>query len=389
MRTFEPPFSPMKRHGKLFEKILAEDNLQAALRTACRSNGRTSPAKRRAVAAVRAHPDEWAAKLRAFLSGDYRTSKYNTFPLYDPKLRFIYALPFVPDRLVHHALLNVLAPIWDSKFAPFSFACRKGYGQHRAGNLCSSYTRKYKYVAQFDVSQFYVSINHGVLKAVLRKKIKDTKVLAILDEIIDSISTRDKNLEILYRMKAQGFEHKDIDKEIRKLEVSKARDDGARAGVPVGSFTSQWFGNLVMNESDTYLTQTLGCHAVVRYCDDFLVFSNDKAFLQKVKEAERKFLWERLHLILSKAEVFPTAQGVDFCGYRYFPQGYVLLRKRTAKQQRRHLGEIRHGLASGAISKDEARCRLASMRGWLRWAQCHNWKKRHGFYALEKEIGIA
>lgn len=355
------------------------------MQLACKSNGRTSPAKSRAVAKVRENPEIWIVELRKCLE-NYHTSPYNTFPLYDPKLRFIYSLPFSMDRLAHHALLNVLAPIWDSKFAQFSCACRKGYGQHKAGNICAKYTRQFKYVAQFDISQFYVSINHNVLKSVLRKKLKDQKVLAILDEIIDSISTRDANLDKLYEMKAAGCKHKDIEREICKLETSKTRDNGERAGVPVGSYTSQWFGNLVMNENDMFLVQKLGCKAVVRYCDDFLVFSNDKAFLQKVKEAEKIFLWENLHLILSKAEVFPTSQGVDFCGYRYFPDGHVLLRKRTAKMQKKHLREIWRGLASGDLSKEEAMHRVASMDGWLSHAQCHNWKKRNGFYSLKEEI---
>ena len=82
-----------------------------------------------------------------------------------------------------------------------SYACRKGKGQHLAGNSCAKFTRQYRYVAQFDVAQFYVSINHEILKALIRRKIKDAKVLTILDEIIDSISTRDKNLEILYGMR--------------------------------------------------------------------------------------------------------------------------------------------------------------------------------------------
>lgn len=375
----------MKRHGQLFEKITSEDNLRLALINACRSNGRSSPAKRAAIADVRANPDKWVEIVRNRLM-NYRTSQYACFPLYDPKLRFIYALPFTPDRLAHHAILNVLAPIWDAKFAPFSYACRTGKGQHKAGTLCAEYTRRFKYCAQFDISQFYVSINHAVLKRVIRRKIKDAKVLAILDEIIDSISTRDRNLRKLYEMRDAGYKHKDIAREIKKLETSKARDNEEPAGVPVGSFTSQWFGNLVMNENDTYLKQVLGCEAVVRYCDDFVVFSNDKAFLQKVKAAEADFLWRELHLILSKAEVFPTSQGVDFCGYRYFPKGYVLLRKRTAKTQQKHLRDIRRGLDTGRLSLEKARCRIASMAGWLGWAQCHNWKRKNGFYELEKEV---
>lgn len=378
----------MKRHGHLFEQIMSKENLSLALTNACRSNGRTSPAKKKAVEDVRANPEKWQQKLGESIE-NYAPSKYECFPLYDPKLRFIYALPFVPDRLVHHALINILSPIWDRLMSPFSFACRINKGQHKAGTLCAEYVRRYKYVAQFDISQFYVSINHRILKGIVRHKIKDERVLHILDRIIDSISTRDENLRHLYTMRDHGVKHKDIEREIKKLETSKERDNQEKAGLPVGSYTSQWLGNLYLNENDTYLKQTLRCKAVVRYCDDFLIFSNDKAFLQKVKELERDFLWNELHLILSKAEVYPTAQGVDFCGYRYFPEGYVLLRKSTAKRQKKTIQKIAEGFHNGEILREVAQNRLASIGGWLRWAKCHNFKKSSGYYEIYKEVCCA
>lgn len=375
----------MRRYGNLFEKIISDENLKIALHNACLSNGRTSPAKRRAIESVRSDPDKWVGFVKERLM-DYHTSNYSCFPLFDPKLRFIYSLPFTPDRIVHHALLNVLSPIWDSMFENFSCACRVGKGQHLAGEMCKKYVKKYKYCAQFDISQFYISINHQVLKQIIRKKIKDIKVLNILDEIIDSISTRDTNLTKLYQMKSKGIVHKDIDREIQKLETSKQRDNNQPAGVPVGSYTSQWFGNLIMNENDQYLKHVLKAKAIVRYCDDFVVFSNDKQFLQNVKKLEKDFLWNKLHLILSKAEIFPTDQGVDFCGYRYFPQGYVLLKKRTAKDQQRNLKQLVKDLNESIIDIETARNQLASMEGWLKWANCYNWKKHNNFIEIKTDI---
>lgn len=375
----------LRRHGNLFNKIISDDNLRLALRNACRSNGRSSPAKRRNVQDVRNNPEKWLCNLRERLL-KFHTSSYTCFPLFDPKLRFIYSLPFVCDRLVHHALLNVLAPIWNNLMFPFSFACRENKGQHLAGLLCAQYVRKYKYVAQFDISQFYVSLNHSVLKQILRKKIKDTKVLAILDEIIDSVSTRDQNLKHLYKLKAKGLNHPDINKEIAKLELSKQRDNSEPAGVPVGSYTSQWFGNLYLNENDTYLVHQCKCKAIVRYCDDFLIFSNDKKYLQEIKSKEATFLWNNLHLILSKAEIFPTNQGVDFCGYRYFPNSKVLLRKRTMRRQAQNLKQIKSDFDTGAITKEQARSKIASMDGWLKWAMCHHWKLKNNFYTIKSEI---
>ena len=376
----------MKRYGNLYNQIISRENLRTALRNACRSNGRSSPAKRKAVTSARANPEAFVDRMEAILTGEYKTSPYACFPLFDPKLRFIYALPFFPDRVAHHALINVLEPLWDGLMFTASYACRKGKGQHLAGNSCAKYTRQYRYVAQFDVAQFYVSINHEILKSLIRRKIKDVKVLTILDEIIDSISTRDKNLEILYGMRDAGSKSPDVAKEIAKLEASKERDCGASAGLPIGSYTSQWFGNLYMNEVDTFLKQDLRCKAVVRYCDDFLVFDDDKHRLAEIKAAVKDFMWNRLHLMLSKAEVFPTSHGVDFCGYRYFTKGYVLLRRRTARSQARDIREIREGFRNGTMPFDEARARLASLDGWMRWAQCHNWKKTHGYYELRNEV---
>ena len=384
-RTSDPLFR-MKRHGHLFEKMVDDDLLCLAVKRACKPNGRTSPSKQRAIAQAKADIKGYAAKVKQLLLDGFQTSSYTYYPLFDPKLRFIYSLPFYPDRIIHHVLLCVLEPIWDGLMMPTSYACRKGRGQHQAGQLCAAFTRKFKYVAQFDVSQFYISINHKILKTILRKKIKDEKVLGILDEIIDSISTRDKNLEMLYKMRGQANCCSDVEREIKKLETSKAKDNGARAGLPIGSYTSQWFGNLYMNELDNFLKQNLRCKAVIRYCDDFLVFSNDKAFLQKVKSQVKAFMWERLHLLLSKAEVFPTAQGVDFCGYRYFPEGYVLLRKRTAKKQKTLLQVTLKRYRQGTLSPEKARARIASLDGWMRWAKCHHWKKHIGFYDIRKEI---
>ena len=376
----------MKRHGNLFEIICDRDNLRHSLKQACKPNGRTSPAKKRAVARAKADPELYVDKVLKILQAGHKTGEYARFALFDPKLRFIYSLPFFPDRVVHHALLTVLEPIWDSLMMHTSYACRKGKGQHEAGKACTNLTRRFKYVAQFDVAQFYVSINHEILKGVIRRKIKDQKVLAILDEIIDSISTRDENLKILYKMREKGSPNPDVEREIKKLESSRERDNHAPAGLPIGSYTSQWFGNLYMNELDEYLKHQLKCRNVIRYCDDFLVFSNDKQFLHDVREKVKVFMWDRLHMMLSKAEVFPTSQGVDFCGYRYFPKGFVLLRKRTAKRQKKQMNKIRKGLANNALPRESARSKIASMDGWLRWANCHNWKKQHGFYELKKEF---
>lgn len=145
--------------------------------------------------------------------------------------------------------------------------------------------------------------------------------------------------------------------------------------------------NVYLNELDTFIKQKLRIKPYIRYCDDFLVFGNDKAELHERAEEIRSFLWESLHLILSKREVFPTSQGVDFVGYRYFHNGVVLLRKRTAKKQRRLLRKIRASIENRLpMDYERARGQLGSMNGLLKWAQTYHFRKACGYEEIAKEV---
>lgn len=354
-----------RRLGHLRDKILSDENLDFALHQACLSNGRTSPAKRKAIEYVRTHPDECRAKLKEFFLNPNRAQDhYAIHCVIDPKLRLIYATSFFPFRVAHWAVMHIVAPYWDSLMDCDSYACREGMGQHKAGLTCAAYIRRFKYVAQFDISQFYVSIDHGILKRILRRKLKDKFTLEYLDQVIDSISTRDTNLRVLHKLKQTD----DVKHIIAKLNRYKQVCGDRKAGIPTGNFPSQWFGNLYMNELDEFLRRN-GVKNFVRYCDDFIIFSNDKAFLHDIRTKVTDFLWEHLHLLLSKAEIYPTRNHVDFCGYVYVPNGTVKLRKRTAVKQSKIVLSIGKELDAGTIDPFKARERLASIIGWFKYAQ--------------------
>lgn len=375
----------MKRHGNLWNQIIDEENIRQGTINACRGKGRKTNTKKKNIEYTRNHVDETVVRIKRMLMRGFRTSNYHIYPLFDPKLRFIYCLPFFPDRIVHHCLLNVLAPIWDSMMYSQSCACRSGYGQHMAGTICGVYTKKYRYCAQFDISQFYVNINHRIMKQIVRKKIKDPFVVGALDEIIDSIDTRKKNLEFLYRMQEQGRKCSDIPREIQKLEYAESLDSSP-AGLPIGNYTSQWLGNIYLNELDTYVKQSLRVGPYVRYCDDFLIFENDKKELHEKGKLVKQFLWDKLHMTLSKKEVFPTTQGVDFVGYRYFNDGLVLLRKRTMKRQKKMLKRIRGHIEDPWFDIEKARSQMGGMHGLLKWAKTYNFRKFYGVDELEMEV---
>jgi retron-type reverse transcriptase len=319
----------MKRHGNLWNKITDPDNLYRAYKRA-----RHGKSTRRA---VKQFEFDIAGNLlllqRLLCTGTFRTSVYKTKTIYEPKQREIYILPFFPDRIVQHALLQVLIPIWDRLMIHDSYACREGKGMHDASRKTMDHVRTYKYCLKCDISKFYPSIDHDILMAIIRRKIKCGPTLALLENIVRSF-------------------------------------DGGK-NTPIGNYTSQWFGNLYMNELDQAVKHEHKMHAYIRYCDDFVIFDNCKKKLQDLQKWIGEFLANKLMLKFSKASVFPVTQGVDFLGYRHFPQK-ILLRKETAKRVTRRLRSLPFLMQVGKITIEQYRSSIASTEGWLRWASTYN-----------------
>lgn len=145
--------------------------------------------------------------------------------------------------------------------------------------------------------------------------------------------------------------------------------------VPIGNFTSQWFGNLYMNEMNTFVKHELKIKDYIRYCDDFLLFHRDKKVLSDAVRSVKEFAWEKLRLTLSKCDLFPMKNGVDFLGYRHF-DNYKLLRKRTAKRVAKRLASLEARYAAGEITAEYCRSALASAKGWITWANTFNFQQK-------------
>lgn len=334
----------MKRHGGLFEKIVEPENIELAFQKA--KKGKTWQDSVQRIEKNKAR--KLAALRQSFLDGSFTTSNYTVKIIFEPKERKIFVLPFFPDRIAQHALMNVVAPIWDSMFIPDSYACRTGKGQHAGSRRCMQFVRRNSWVCQFDISKFYPSIPHGPLMEVIRHKIKDERVLALFRDIIGSIGT-DRN-------------------------------------IPIGNYTSQWLGNLFLNELDQYVKHTLRVRDYLRYCDDFLIFGNDKEEMKRLADQVEAFVSDRLQLRLSKKSLYPTAHGIDFLGYRHFPSGKILVRKATAKRIRRRLKILPWALKHGRISKEQAIGKLASASGWLKHANAHHFRMAIRLDELTAEV---
>jgi retron-type reverse transcriptase len=296
----------MKRHGNLFTQISSFENLFYASRTA-RHGKRHKPG----CASFEMNLEENLWQLHEQLvSGRYRPGGYRTFTIHERKPRLISAAPY-RDRVVHHAICNVIEPIFDRTFIHDSYACRKGKGTHAAVERFTQFARRHRYLLKTDIMSYFPTIDHEILFAQISRKIKCPQTLHVLRLIIDG-SNRQKEV-IAY------FPGDD-------LFTPHCR----RRGIPIGNLTSQFFANIYLSGLDHFVTEQLGFSAYIRYVDDVTVFGDDKAGLWRVRDAMTDYLANlRLQLHPVKTLVQPVTEGTDHLGYRIFPD-HRLLRKDTS-----------------------------------------------------------
>ena len=340
----------MKRHGYLFDKIVSLDNLYLAEKRARAAKGWMS--------AVRHFEENLDNNLRhirnTLINHTFTTSPYRTKYAYYPKFREIFIVPFAPDRIVQHALMAIVEPIWDSILIDNTVSCRKNRGIDYAFKLAARFANTNKYCLKCDISKFYPSINHDILYELITHKIKCPETLWLIKDIV----------------------------------YSYGRQFGTATNSPIGNYTSQWFGNLYLDIVDRYATETLHLD-YIRYCDDFIFFSDDKDLLHHISNTLPEFLMEHRKLRLSKCDIINLKNGLDFVGYRFFPSGYILLRKRTAKVLKRRFRRLRKRIDKGVkVTHPRVRGKVASAIGLLSRCNAHNLKKSTGFYRLVRDVQI-
>lgn len=312
----------MKRYGNLYAQVCAYDNLTLAAQMASRGKK-----NRDEVQAFLADLEENLLQIQRELTDrTYVTSPYEVFIKYEPKRREIYRLPF-RDRVVHWAIMLVVEPIWVSTFTADTYACIKGRGIHK----CHSKLKRdlaadpagTAYCLKLDVRKFYPSIDHDVMKQVVRRKIKDPELLWLLDGIIDSAE-----------------------------------------GVPIGNYLSQFFANLYLAEFDHVVKERLGVKYYYRYADDIVVLAESKERLHGLLIAFNHYLNDERRLqIKSNYQIFPVAaRGIDFVGYVTY-HTHSLMRKSIKKNFCRTVAALNK---RDDIDEREYRRRVCS---WLGWAK--------------------
>jgi len=333
----------LKRHGNLWSKICDPENIYAAYRAARKSKG-----NRHCVQTFEKNLDANLAAIReSLLNKTFHTAKYTAKEIFEPKRRTIYVLPFAPDRIVQHALMRVVEPIWDKLMIHDSYACRKGKGIHSASTRVGEYIRKNDWALQCDIAKFYPSVNHDTAFAIIQQKIKCPDTLWLLRDIIYSMP--------------------------------------GGCNVPIGNYTSQWIGNLYLNELDQVLKHEHKVKNYLRYCDDFILFGNDKARLHQLSKTIETFCRDHLQMRLSYCSLYPVSQGVDFVGYRHF-RTHVLLRKSTVKRVRKRLRMLPWLYKNRKINLDQFRSSIASTIGWFKWANTRNLQIAVNLKQLQIEV---
>jgi retron-type reverse transcriptase len=303
----------MKRIGNLYEKIISLENLRYADKLAQKGKK-----KQYGVIFHNKNVESNLLKLHEMLKNKtYKTSQYKVFKVYEPKERDVFKLPYFPDRIMHHAIMIHLEKIFVSVFTDDSYSCIKKKGIHAASKKLKLSLKDVpgtKYCLKLDIKKFYPSINHDVLKSLIRRKIKDHDLIWLLDEIIDSAE-----------------------------------------GLPIGNYLSQYFANYFLTGFDHWIKENKRVKYYFRYADDIVILSDNKSYLHNLLFEIKSYLSENLKLsVKDNYQVFPVgARGIDFLGYKFY-HTHVLLRKSIKKR------------FAKAVSKNKEKAVIAAYWGWAK-----------------------
>jgi len=311
----------MKRLNDLYIKMIDKNNIYKAY-----CNAREGKGHYRDVKLFESNVTLHIDKLHDMLANDeFANSEYVVFDRFTGgKWRTICKLPFYPDRIVHHCIVQILHPIWLNLLIRDTFSTIEGRGIHDGVKRIKSALKDVEgtqYCLKIDIKKYYPSINHDVLKDILARKIKDARLINLLNIIIDSAE-----------------------------------------GIPIGNYISQWFGNIYLSYFDHYVKEVIGVKYYYRYADDMIFLSSNKEFLHKCLSLVRDYLILNLKLeIKSNYQIFPVEKrGIDMLGYRFF-HTHTLVRKSIVKNFKR---KIKNNNASKRTQ--------SAYWGWFKHANAYN-----------------
>lgn len=320
-RDFLPEESRLKTYTNVWKQLCTFQNLYQAYQNAARNKSENPR--------VQEFEQDWRRNLCIILH-ELRTKTYHprparTFVLRDPKTRVITVSDF-RDRVVHHALVNVLQPIFEPRFIHDSYASRKGKGTLPALQRFNFFKRKVSqnntrscFVLKADIRQYFQSVDHQILLRLIKKWVTDSDSNWLVATILN---------------------HYD--------------EEGSGKGMPLGNWTSQFFANVYLNELDQYVKHTLKAKYYVRYVDDFVILHNSMEKLEDYQVEIDHFLGEKLYLQLhsTKTRIIPLTQGIPFLGFRIFYY-HKLVRKSNLRKIKQLLAEALQGYHEGGVDAQQ------------------------------------
>ncbi|MEK6933333.1 MAG: reverse transcriptase/maturase family protein [Nanoarchaeota archaeon] len=343
----------MKTYTQLYERLCSYENLNLAFEKASRGKSKKK------------YVLDFEKNLRAnllqlqqeLLSFSYCPRKLKRFIIRDPKTRAIHASTF-RDRLIHHALVNILEPIFEKIFIHDSYASRKDKGTHQAVKRFIIFMRKVSrngrrirklwsnnsvqgYVLKADIRKYFDEVDHEVLLGIIGRKVKDDRVLWLVKVILDNFENP---------MKGKGM--------------------------PLGNYTSQFFANVYLNELDYFVKHSLKAKFYIRYVDDFVILHREKKLLEHYKKRIiRYLLCLRLTLHPDKSNIISLKDGITFLGYRIFYY-YRLLRKRNLRHFKKEFSAYLQLYRKGFMTKKMLKKQLQDWFGYAQWANTYKFRQQ-------------
>lgn len=324
----------MARGRGLYQKIAEPDNLRLAFKKATRGKSDKPD-----VIEYRKNLDENLIKLRnMLLSGEIESGPYHFFVVRDPKERIISAAPF-PDRVLHHAVMNICEPVFETYAIHDSYACRVGKGLYSALKRAQFYSRQYSWYLKLDFRKYFDSIHHETLKTLLAKTFRDKRLNALFDVVIASYET------------APG------------------------RGLPIGNLLSQHFANFYLGNMDHWLKETRGIGGYLRYMDDFLLFGSDRELLKAELGVVENYADRMLRLrIKDNRQLNRSCLGIPFLGFRIFPHTVRLL-PRSRKRFADKLKQYERETLAGCMTEEQLVRKVTSIVSFTKAAEAAGFRR--------------
>ena len=329
----------MKRQGYLYEQMCSFQGLYAACQKALKGHKSNPEAAEFAF-----NIDREICHLQSeLLQSNYHSQPYRYFQIYEPKQRTISVASF-RDRVVHHALIGILEPIFERSFICHSYATRKNKGSLAAVKQAQRFLREYNWYLKLDISKYFDSIDHQVLMSLIERKIKDARVLELCAKILAT--------------------------------SVKSSDHDTPIGLPIGNLSSQFFANVYLDSFDHFVLENLR-FPMIRYMDDILLFADDKAYLKSALKAGECYLQEKLHLKIKEGSVLLNTRvhGLPFLGFRIFPK-LIRMKRINIKRMVAKIKRRQYEVKTGVIDESALYRSVQSMLSFADYADSRQLLKR-------------